>query len=618
VYGFRPDGSTVSRPTGIAGSKSLALDAQGNLVVTAGGTTLARVAPTGAVTILASNGLSGPVDAVADGSTLLVSNYLDNTVSRVSADGAITPAYSGLLRPQGLARDAQGNLYVANSGTNSIVRIDASGTSSTYATGIPNPYFLDLTSAGDLLATSGHTIYRVAQGGEVSAFARGGVQTPRALLYEPDGSLLVGNGSGVLARIGHDSEVSHLTTALSDPRDMERGPDGAVYVANWRNGSIGRFVDGTYSAYLSGFTTPSGLAFDETGALYVAEATANRVARVDASGTRSTLIQSFISNPRQPLVRADGTLFVVNSSSAAVVEPGQTGRVMASGLGSVTSATMTADGTVYVLLNSTYIEHIDDSGARTRLATISGLVQIAGGEAGELFYADSSRRIARLDLSTGESETLATVPSTVNGLARASDGTLYVAAGGRVYRVADGAATQLLQYSSTGTIATDAANNLYIFANNNRVDRMPPGGSASTLIANVSGVSGIGVAPDGSMHLAISTAHVVREYAADGGYRTNLAGFANLTDVEWAWGRLFVSSANPAGVYDLRPDGNPRLIQSGRADALEWDGARLYASAGTGVYRLDENGTATTVFSGAGLSAVSGIASRADGSLALA
>lgn len=615
IYGFRPDGSTLSRPTGLTLSRSLALDAQGNFLVTTGSVALARVSPTGEATILARNGLSGPVDAVAEGDGLLVSNYLDNTISRVSADGALTPAYEGLSRPQGLARDAQGNLYVANSGTNSIVRIDADGIANTYATDIPSPAFLGLMDTGDLLATSGNTVYRVTQDGAVSAFARGGVHAPRALLYEPDGNLLVANDSGALARVAPDGAVSHLTTSLSNPRGMARGPDGAVYIANL-NGSIGRFVDDTYAVHLSGFTTPSGLAFDDAGTLYVAESSASRVTRVESSGVRSTLIQSFISNPKQPLVRADGTLFIANLSSVAVVEPGQKGRVIASGLGNVTSATLNADGALYVLLSGAYIERIEDSGARTRLVTRSGLLHIAGGEPGEMFYADTSRRIVRLDLVTGETETLATLPYWINGLARASDGTLYAAATGRVFRIADGAATQILQYGSTGTIAVDMADNLYIFTSN-RVDRMSPGGAVSTLISGASGVSGIGIAPDGSVHLASIGASVVNEYSPDGVYRTNLAGFANLSGVEWAWGRLIISGMSPQGIYDFRPDGNPRLISTARAQALEWDGTHLYASLGNSFYRLDEDGTATTVFRSTG-SDILGMASQPDGSLALA
>lgn len=169
------------------------------------------------------------------------------------------------------------------------------------------------------VADAGHSdrIRRVARDGFVSTVA-GGFRTPSGLALAPDGTLYVADtGNHAIRRVDPDGSVSTLagdgTPGYADgPAHQARfnGPigiavarDGRIFVSDTYNDRIRVIgVDGTVTtlagsgqpgmedglADSASFDTPTGLAFDSRGILYVAD-TGNRVIRsVDMNGGVST------------------------------------------------------------------------------------------------------------------------------------------------------------------------------------------------------------------------------------------------------------------------------------------------------------------------------------------
>ena len=73
---------------------------------------------------------------------------------------------------------------------------------------------------------------------------------------------------------------------------------------------VGRRVAGTFSS-------PTGLAYDSSGGLYVTEWSAGRVTRIDATGTRH-LVTDKVRSPSGIAVGPDGTVYVASYSEGVV------------------------------------------------------------------------------------------------------------------------------------------------------------------------------------------------------------------------------------------------------------------------------------------------------------
>lgn len=104
-------------------------------------------------------------------------------------------------------------------------------------------------------------------------------------------------GNGVAAYAGDGGPAT--SASLNNPRDLEIGPDGRLYIADeWNhviravdltsgiittvagNGTEGFAGDGTPATSAS-LSRPTGIAFDEFGDLYICDAKNNRIRRVD-------------------------------------------------------------------------------------------------------------------------------------------------------------------------------------------------------------------------------------------------------------------------------------------------------------------------------------------------
>ena len=204
--------------------------------------------------VLAGNGIAGTVDglgtsarfsepfgivAAPDGTVFVADAGHSDRIRRIAPDGHVSTVASGFSTPSGLALTPEGTLYVADTGTHTIRRIAPDGSVSTLA--------------GD--GTPGY-----ADGPAHQARFNG----PIGIAVAPDGRIFVSDTYNDRIRvIGVDGIVTTLAGSGQPGAD-----DGVAEGAS--------------------FDTPTGLALDARGILYVAD-TGNRIVRtVDMNGRVTT------------------------------------------------------------------------------------------------------------------------------------------------------------------------------------------------------------------------------------------------------------------------------------------------------------------------------------------
>ena len=319
-------GAQVSYPYG------LTADAAGNVYISDGSNRVRKVSTKGIITTFAGNGTAGfagdggpAIDAelntpaglrVDAAGNLYIADFWNNRIRRVSPAGVITTvagngsqAYSGdgglataasLNQPGGLDLDSSGNLYIADS-FNSRIRVvstagiidtvtgngtagfsgdggAASSAEINYPEGVAvdpsgNVYISDsgndrvrkITAAGIIGTAAGDGYTYSIDGGPASS----------ALLYQPTGLALDAAGNVYIAdanfhRIWKVSTAGIITTAAG-------------------TGFVGYSGDGGPAASAQ-LNTPTGVALDAAGNMYIADTGNGRIRKVSAAdGTIATI-----------------------------------------------------------------------------------------------------------------------------------------------------------------------------------------------------------------------------------------------------------------------------------------------------------------------------------------
>jgi sugar lactone lactonase YvrE len=420
-------------PTGVA------TDRAGNIFVADGGNgTLRRITPSGLVTTLAGTpGVQGDLDgtgpaarfrcpwgvAVDQAGNIFVADCVNGDVRRItpSSDVSTLAGRAGVVgasegtggavrfdHPQGLAVDDAGDLFVADSGNRTVRKVTASGLSSTLAG------------------------FRGTWGSRdgMGALARFG--QPAAVALEPSGSLLVADAAeDTLCRISTYGEVSLLA-----------GRPGVQGAANGR-------------ALAATFSTPSALATDASGAIFVADTGNSVIRRITPEGIVTTLAgtpgregaadgvgaAAAFRRPRGLALDASGNCYVADTGNSTLRRITPEGRVTT--IAGLAGAQGTSDGLgsaarfvqpVGLAVDRAGDVYLADTGASTiRKITSRGLVTTLMGLPGAQGGADGIGALARFAMPLG--------------LAMDEIGTLYVTdeAGGTIRRV-----------RSAGTVTTMA------------------------------------------------------------------------------------------------------------------------------------------------------------------
>ena len=235
--------------------------------------------------------------------------------------------------PSGVAVDRLGNVYVADTGNNRIRRINVNG---------------DCT----VLAGTGAEV-------EFNA--------PEGIAVDASGNVYVAD------------TLNHRIRRIS--------PSGTVStIAGF--GTSGGFTDGVVSG--ARFNSPSGVAVDSSGNIYVADTANNRIRKISTAGDVST-VASGLNEPKGVAVDADGNVYVADTGNNKVIE--LTGNVEhATGFSGPTGVAVDALGRIFVADRSKHrIARID---LNNTVVNVTGLANTPGTN-------DGSDNAARFNLPTG-------------------------------------------------------------------------------------------------------------------------------------------------------------------------------------------------------------------------
>ena len=510
-------------------------------------------------------------------------NWIIETVAGGSSYGGDGGAATGaqLNEPQGVAVDGAGNLYIADVGNHRIHKVDAAGAISTVA--------------GD--GTSGY-------GGDGGPATAAQLNRPTGVAVDGAGNLYIADSEN--HRIRKVDAAGVISTVAGDGTRGFGGDGGPAVAAQLRS--------------------PEGVALDGAGNLYIADASNNRIRKVDAAGVITTVAgagtrgysgdggaatAAQLSFPVGVAVDGAGNLYIADSynyrirkvDAAGVISTvagdgrfggslGDGGAAVAARLSRPYGVALDGAGNLYIAdTDNDRIRKVDAAGVITTVAgggsggdggaaTAAQLFYprgVAVDGAGNLYFADwSNYRIRKVDAA----------------------GVITTVAGGSSFSGDGGAAVAAQLFYPRG-VALDGAGNLYIAdASNNRIRKVDAAGVISTVAgdgtrdyggdggpatgARLFSPRGVAVDGAGNLYIADTWNHRIRKVDAAGVIST-VAGFGRTGE----FGGGFGGDGGPAVAAQLyRPTG------------VALDGAGNLYIADSWNYRIrkvDAGGVITTV-----------------------
>ncbi len=567
-------------------------------------TTLAGLAPGNVDGIGAAARFRGGGSVAADGlGNLYVADSDNNTIRKVTPAGAVTTlaGASGMTgtadgtgaaarfnAPAGIAVDASGNAYVADYGNNTIRKVTPAGAVTTLAGSPGNP-----GPSGDSSDGIG---------------ASAGFFHPGGLAVDASGNVFVADtGNATIRKV----TAAGVVTTIA----------GVVGVAGTK--------DGTGAGAL--FVSPTGLAIDSGGNLYVADDAAKLIRKVSPAGVVTTL-----AGKPNVAGAADGV-----GASASFTDPlglvvDASGNVYVADNGNDTIRKVTPAGAVTTLAGSPNVAgDIDGTGAAAAFTEPYG---VAVDGSGNLYVTDDT-----------------TIRKITPG------GVVSTFAGAESIGSADGSGS-LPRFSGPVGAAIDGGGNAYVADNaNNTIRMVTPSGVVTTLAgspgtsgsadgtgsaARFNGPNGVALDGAGNIYVADTRNNTIRKVSA-GGVVTTLAGAAGSpgsadgsgTAARFripfgvavdASGNLFVSDSGNYTIREVTPAGLVSTFAGtagafgtadGAGSAARFSGPGGLAAGASGILAVTDNNAIRTITPAGVVSTVAGVPGvfgSADGTAAAA
>jgi sugar lactone lactonase YvrE len=476
--------ATFNTPSGIA------IDSEGFLYVSGVTHTIRRITPTGYVTTYAGTGSAGANDGqwnvatfniplnIAFGSNVLyVADTYNEKIRSITetrtvstyAPSASTDNTGVYQYTAGLAFDSSGNLYLADQTTSVIWKITNNGAtitafagalqSQTYIDGqggsarFNQPTALAFDTAGNMYVTDliNQRVRKIDIYGNVSTYAGSGASSstdgiwhnasfnlPYGIAVDSLGAVYVAENAGNrIKKITNTSAVFKQYTGVysvavdssSNVYASYDGQPGSTYVYAKFNSS----GDLQYSSASGGFSSPSAIAVDSSGAMYVADTGNNAIKKISTDGNTVTTHIDGISQPKGLAFFGD-TLYVAAMTQVGKIIPAGTSTTVNIGDAYANSIAIDSSGNIYMtlpyynqvrkysstgtLLNtyghpanssvgtSGWVDSIYQTDVRFNFPTA---IAVASGT-GNIYIADTSNHVIRQITPSGITTTLAGTP----------------------------------------------------------------------------------------------------------------------------------------------------------------------------------------------------------------
>jgi len=527
------------------GPSGVAVDRAGNIYVAdQKNNTIRKITPAGVTsTIAGTPGVRGSTDgpgsialfgnpqavAVDDAGNLYVTDKLNLTVRKItpgvvvttlagtacvggSADGTGADARFSILG--GVAVDPAGNVYVAEWDNQTIRKITPAGVVTTLA-----------GTAGTYGSTDG-------------VGANASFMFPFGIAVDAAGTVYVSELNSTIRKITPDGRVTTLAgrsgangsadgvgsdARFKSPTGIAVDRAGIVYVGDSVNETIRRITPEGVVTTLAGvpgiagsadgasasarFRHPGGLAIDVSGAIYAADENNNTIRRISPTGQVTTVAGLGLDNS---IGSADGAIVQARFDSLASVAVGPAGVLYIADTVNSTIRKITPDGIVTTLAGTAGTPGSEDGvGSAARFASPYG---IAVDAAGTLYVSDPGNDNIRKITSTGVVTTLAGYALMPANLV---DGTGLDA-----------------RFNFPSGLAADEAGNVYVADRNNRaIRKITPAGVVTTIAGGAGdwvfeAPQGIAVDTSGNVYVADAAEHGMIKKIDPLGHLTTLAGGA--------------------------------------------------------------------------------------------
>jgi sugar lactone lactonase YvrE len=483
----------------------LALDTAGNLFIAdVANQVIRKVSPNGVISTIAT-GLNEAEGVAVDASgSLYITDYSTSTddcgdifysgrVLKAPPSGATTTIFGGigeypLYLPRGIALDSAGNVYVADS-QGQLLKLSQAGGVSTIDAGFAAPANVATDSSGNVYASDGlGRLVRISVDGTRVDLVGDGVDGN----YWGDSGKATDSGLNVPLGVALDNSGNLYIADSGNNRVRKVAPDGSISTFAG-NGTPGFSGDGG-PATAAELAAPTGLAFDANGNLYIADRLNNRIRKVSADGTISTVAgrgdfnpplgdggpatSAALAGPSGVAADAAGNLYIADTSFFLIRKVSPAGIITtvagtnyydpsSSNVGFPLDLTLDQAGNLYIATLTTIL----------KLAPGGALATIAGGGNGTAPSGDGGPATSATILpavgvaldSAGDifisGGNLSGFPQFGTGYVReiTPDGIIHTIAGNGTtgYSGDGGAATAASLSTSAGEIAVDSAGTIY-------------------------------------------------------------------------------------------------------------------------------------------------------------
>jgi sugar lactone lactonase YvrE len=461
--------------------RAIALDTSGTLYVADyDNHTIRKITAAGVVTTVAGradepgnadgNGTSasfrGPMGIAVDAAGVIyVGDTGNHSIRRIGTNGAVTTlTLSGqtISEPRGIVIASSGALLVADYGAHCIRSISSSGVVTTVAGSVNSPGTADgaaasarfhypsavaLTTSGTMFVadTENDTLRSMSASGAVTtlAGAAGRVNTadgkganarfddPFAIAVDANGVTFVADSAAhVIRRVAADGTVTTyagtpgaygiddgtgLNARFYSPSGVAVDSAGTVYVADSGNSTIRKIAAGGIVTTFAGlgrtrgsadatgtsarFETPFGIAVGPNGNVYVSDSAANTIRKITAAGVVTTLAGRAGSSGN-----TDGAGSAARFTVPYAVAVDAAGTVFVVDHGNHTIRKVTADGTVTTLAGTAGTA--GSTNGRGAAATFRYPSGVAVDRSGTVFVADTDNHLIRAIATDGEVTTV--------------------------------------------------------------------------------------------------------------------------------------------------------------------------------------------------------------------